>query len=580
MKNKILFLSISNILLFAYIYYHISEEPREKSLSNIITSVLPNISKIEISESPYSSIILTSQKDGSWQLVHPVTWEADPLKVAELITSLANLRINLHCNTDELDNRGEKLSDYGIMDGTTLLKIGALDTHLSLQVGHASRDKKFVYCLLKNKSIEDAILKLPITFLKFFDTQTMSWADKTFFRIPLYTIDGLKLEMLRQGDNSTTELVKENEKWKFKLPMSASVNKEKLFFVMNQIASSKIINFKPELKENDNITKIYHLSINAMNRSHLYTFSQIDNNTTSKLICDYPEKGIKFELLPELGLNFEDWTTKLREPRLFNTAISELERIKISRLESSLSLRRTKENKWVGFESNGTSSRTANVDFAPIRETIHRLSAIEVTEYLLFNPTSAQLSEHGFDQPIFKLELEYINSTKRTVLVSKSSEQVSLWKTLILEEGILCLTNCQWDDMIRIEMKNYLSKNVMKLGNTISEVSIQMIDDMNRSIYSSDGQDDETLNILKNIYAESIIAEKMESEGLWHNGNWHAWKYQVNLIDENSTSPKSILITEQVNTTNWYAGSKEENITFNLPIEYIDTLSSIFKSSN
>jgi len=49
MKNKILFLSISNILMFAYIYYHISEEPRETSVSNIITSILPNISKIEIS---------------------------------------------------------------------------------------------------------------------------------------------------------------------------------------------------------------------------------------------------------------------------------------------------------------------------------------------------------------------------------------------------------------------------------------------------------------------------------------------------------------------------------------------------
>ncbi len=579
MKNKILFLFISNILLFAYIYYHISEEPRETSLSNIITSILPNISKIEISESPSSSIVLTSEKDGSWQLVHPFSWEADALKLAELITSLANLRINLHCSADELDNRGEKLSDYGIMDGTTILKLDALDTHLSLQVGDASRDKKFVYCLFQNKSMEDAILKLPIAFLKFFDTQTMAWANKTFFRIPLYTIDALKLETSRQDSHSTTELINEKDKWKFKLPMTASVNKEKLFFLLNQVASSKIINFKPELKEDDNITQIYHLSINAMNRSHLYTFSQIENNSTSKLICDYPEKGIKFQLLPELGLSFEDWTTKLREPRLFNATISELERIKISRLESSLSLRRTEENKWVGFESSGTSSRTANVDFEAIRETIHRLSAIEVTEYLLFNPTPAQLSEHGFDQPIFKIELEYLNSTKRTMIVSKSSEQMSLWKTLILEEGILCLTNCPWEDMIRIEMKNYLSKNVMKLGSTVSEVSIQMIDDKKRYIYSSDGQDDETLNILKNIYAESIVEEKMESQGLWHNGNWHAWKYQVNFIDENSTFSKSILITEQVNTTNWYAGSQEENITFNLPVEYIDTLSSIIKSS-
>jgi len=128
-------------------------------------------------------------------------------------------------------------------------------------------------------------------------------------------------------------------------------------------------------------------------------------------------------------------------------------------------------------------------------------------------------------------------------------------------------------------MKHYLSKNVVKLESTITEVSIQMIDDMNRSIYNSDNQDDESFNILKNIYAESIINERMETEGLWHNGNWHAWKYQINLMDKNSTSPSSILITEQVNTTNWFAGSQEDNITFNLPVEYIDTLSSILKSS-
>ena len=107
-----------------------------------------------------------------------------------------------------------------------------------------------------------------------------------------------------------------------------------------------------------------------------------------------------------------------------------------------------------------------------------------------------------------------------------------------------------------------------------------MIDDMNRSVYSTVGQDDESFNILKNIYAESIVDERMEKEGLWHNGNWHAWKYKVNFIDKNSSSPQSVLITEQVNTTNWFAGSLEENITFNLPIEYIDTLSSILQSSN
>ena len=580
MKNKIFILSISNILLFVYIYFHISEEPKETSLSNIITSTLPHISKIEILESPSSSIVISSDKDGSWQLLHPVRWEADSLKVAELITSLANLRINLHCSADELATRGEELSDYGITDGAPLLKIDGLDTHFSLQVGDTSRDKTFLFCLFKNNTIEDTILKLPISFLKFFDSQTITWANTTFFKIPLYTIDSLKLRTINHDNQSTVELVNEEDDWKFNLPLDASANREKLFFVLNQIASSKIINFKPELKDGDNITNIYHLRVDAMSRSHLYTFSLIENNSTSMLICDYAEKGIKFQLLPELRLSFEDWTTKLREPRLFDVTVSDLERIKISRFESSLSLRRTKENEWIGFETNGTTSRTADVDLQAVRETIHKLSAIEVTDYLQFNPNSDQLSEHGFDQPIFKLELEYLNSTRRTVLVSKSSDQMSLWKTLILEEGVLCLTNCEWEDMIRIEMKNYLSKNVVKLGSAISEISIQMIDDMNRSVYSTVGQDDESFNILKNIYAESIVDERMEKEGLWHNGNWHAWKYKVNFIDKNSSSPQSVLITEQVNTTNWFAGSLKENITFNLPIEYIDTLSSILQSNN
>jgi len=580
MKNKIFILSISNILLFVYIYFHISEEPKETSLSNIITSTLPHISKIEILESPSSSIVISSDKDGSWQLLHPVRWEADSLKVAELITSLANLRINLHSSADELATRGEELSDYGITDGAPLLKIDGLDTHFSLQVGDTSRDKTFLFCLFKNNTIEDTILKLPISFLKFFDSQTITWANTTFFKIPLYTIDSLKLRTINHDNQSTVELVNEEDDWKFNLPLDASANREKLFFVLNQIASSKIINFKPELKDGDNITNIYHLRVDAMSRSHLYTFSLIENNSTSMLICDYAEKGIKFQLLPELRLSFEDWTTKLREPRLFDVTVSDLERIKISRFESSLSLRRTKENEWIGFETNGTTSRTADVDLQAVRETIHKLSAIEVTDYLQFNPNSDQLSEHGFDQPIFKLELEYLNSTRRTVLVSKSSDQMSLWKTLILEEGVLCLTNCEWEDMIRIEMKNYLSKNVVKLGSAISEINIQMIDDMNRSVYSTVGQDDESFNILKNIYAESIVDERMEKEGLWHNGNWHAWKYKVNFIDKNSSSPQSVLITEQVNTTNWFAGSLEENITFNLPIEYIDTLSSILQSSN
>ena len=120
-----------------------------------------------------------------------------------------------------------------------------------------------------------------------------------------------------------------------------------------------------------------------------------------------------------------------RKKAVFSLEIAKVRRIKIIDHNRSLTLRKNDQNAWPRLEDNGTNfSFSFRYRCSPTIYSI--LNAIEVTNFLHFNPSPQILNQQGLDRPRFSLEIEQEDSTRTSLFINKSNTETSLWNTHIL----------------------------------------------------------------------------------------------------------------------------------------------------
>ena len=130
-----------------------------------------------------------------------------------------------------------------------------------------------------------------------------------------------------------------------------------------------------------------------------------------------------------------DWPKKLREKKLFSIDPQKVSRLKLTSEKSTLTLRQDFKDSWVGLEDNGTSSLTFDADRYSIADLFSQLNTIEITDFVIFNPSASQLSADGFNVPAYRLEIDYKDSTRQSLLFSKSNNDSSFLKTFVTEQA-------------------------------------------------------------------------------------------------------------------------------------------------
>ena len=214
-----------------------------------------------------------------------------------------------------------------------------------------------------------------------------------------------------------------------------------------------------------------------------------------------------------------------------------------------------------------------------VRQFINKLNTIEVTNFIEFNPNPSALKMQGFETPSLRLEIELEDSTTKNILISKMNTESSLWSTYVIEQGVICLVNSDWSDLLSMNALDYKDRTVLPDQFQFDQIILQSVEDKEVLANLSFDSNGESFERLLGFKANFFVDLSYNNEGVWVDGDWLPWKYSVAFksSEDNRVENITFHLTERIGGTKWYAGSEDLGMVFNLPILIIDELAKVLK---
>ena len=457
-KNRTFLLIAANILLAMFIMLNLeSEESSEISLKDEFSEMISQMQLIEFRKPVSKQKIVLKKNKIDWEITDPISWPAEPIALANSISKVSHLEAEFIGFLGELESKGEIPQDYGFDVNSSSLHILSKTSEIKITIGSLTRDQEGYFILVENGN-SATIWHTPRHFQDLINRPLNEWARMTFFELPIYSIDKFKVkEIIEEQKKIITSLSKIGDKWLFSFPFKNDANDDEMRSLLHKLMTTKIIGFA-ESDSDKNLTQAMEIEVEAMDNQFSFKFYKSSEQETSKLLVKsnyHSHFEQDFYIRSEFLEHFRNLYMKLREKRLFSLDIDTVHRIRIVEGNSSLSLRKNEDNSWIGLEDNSTETFSFKTDFELVKAFVHKLNTIEVTNFIDFNPSPAQLAMQGFDSPQLRLMVELIDSTKRNILITKSNSETTFWSTYITDEAFTCFVNSDWSKLLSINAIDY-----------------------------------------------------------------------------------------------------------------------------
>jgi len=574
-KNRTFFLIAANVLLGTFILLNLEDNPSsDTDMASDLSEMIANMNEITFKQPVRGQEIILRKNQMRWHVTEPVSWPAEPVTLANLVSKLTHLNPVFVCAADELISKGEILQDYGFDKNSSSLRLSSSKKTLQFTLGDITRDQNGRFLLIEN-SEGSRIWRAPRQIEELLNRPTVDWAKLSFFDAPLYAIDELKVvDYQTSQPGLLTYLAKLKESWEFSSPLKGPANDEEVSLLLHQIVTEKLSGFS-DIKPDQNFSKLFDISIRAMGNLHTLTLYQSLQDEVPELLASLSDRTQIFMVQPEFAEVFENLSKKLREKRLFALGIDQVSRVKIVEGNQSVTLRKNESNSWVGLEDNGTNSISFQAGLPLVVELIHKLNAVEVEDFIMFNPDKSALSMHGLEKPNLRLEIDQKDTNRQILLISKSNEQSSLWNTYFTDQALICLVNTQWTKILSTRAVDFKKQELLPDQFNFDRVVLKSLtEDKILHIFSYE-TDGEAYDRIKEFQADSFIELAYNKEGVWVEGDWLPWKYSIVFESNDEKGIKAIIfnLTDRFGATKWFAGSEELGLVCNLPISVIDELS-------
>jgi hypothetical protein len=572
-KNRTFLLLFANVLLAIFIFFNLKDDPYSvKDIASDLSEMISEMDKITFEQPVRGQEIILRKKHMHWYVTEPVSWPVEPVTLANLVSKLSHIDPVFVCTTDALVSKGEIPQDYGFDKNSSSLRLSSSKKNLQLILGDITRDQTERFLLIEN-SEGKGIWRVPRQIEDLLTPTTVDWAKLSFFDPPLYAIDEIKVvDYQTNQPRLVTTITKLKESWGFSSPIHGPANDEEVSLLLHQIINEKLSGFS-DTKLDENFSKLFDISIRAMGSLRTLTLYQSLQGEATELFASLSDRLQTFTVQPEFVEVFENLSTKLREKRLFSLGIDKVKRVKIIEGNQSITLRKGANNSWIGLEDNGTDSISFQAGLPLVVKLFHKLNAVEVQDFIMFNPNKSALSMHGFAKPQLRLEIEQNDTNRQILLISKSHKQSSLWNTYFTDQALICLVNTQWNKILSTRAIDFKKQELLPDQFLWDRVVLKSLTEdkiLHTFSYESDG---EAYDRIKDFKADSFIELNYNDEGVWVEGDWLPWKYSI--CFENNNEIKSIIfnLTDRHGATKWFAGSEELGMVCNLPISVIDELS-------
>ena len=582
MNIKIVLIGL-NAVLMAWIYFNLNDQDQSGMIDKLTNiSNLDELEQIEIVNQNQNFLLM---KEGfAWKIKKPIEWEVDEFSITNFITIFSHLDFNKLFDYKEITDRGEIVSDYGINSESIILQLVKSNHTIKIRIGNSTRDKKFVFCEVQideNPDIE--IWRISNELLDITEIPLQDWAVNNLIRTNLHQVQSISASIKLNNSNlNTTKLVKNDiGGWEFELPFKTKANNENVRLLLNRLLTIKVIDFNVNEEKNESSLTAFDdwkfkLVLTSNNLNHEFQFSEeIRSDETSYHYCktSYTDHIIKLDKSFKSYLS--DWSTKLRERKIFRLKNESIQKIVVSNSDIGITLERPFDNIWeitsnedIGFEA----------DPLKVDQFLLYLNRMEIKEFISFKAEQSDIEFNLENKSVYKIQITNKNTEVKTILIQNNQLDATLSKILMVEESLLCLVKEDWTKILNIKTYEFKKRRILNENNSIKNIQISSFDS-NKSIYNL--ENNVTIDFtsdFKNFEVESFVNDKSQLDGTWLKGDWVPWTYLIN-IEYSDNSNSKLFLSEKLSEEQWLGSLSNDNHTFNLPTYLIQKLSKVTKSS-
>ena len=569
MKNLKSILILCNLIVFAVIYLSIKDTEKLSSNKRFLIDDISSLREFEINF--YNKNIVFKKLNNDWFVNSPIKWKANEMAISKFIAIFSHLKKEILFTKEELLQRGELISDYGIDNKSISFKLRNSNISTEVVLGKKTRDEKFFYADINtNANNSNAIWRIPIEIEELTNMTSNNWLDEELIQKNLYSIDELTVNFkLSEKDHTETILKKIDNKWEFIKPFTSNANKEKVRILLNNLLSKKIYDFNFNNKDNsikDTLTSDWIIKLEIKDNGNTSTFKFGEKLIEKDLVYRYCNTSYS-EHIVKVNDQFtellSDWSSKLRERKIFEYGKDEIKRIDFIKSDNNFTIEKKDNLNWNIINRNNYNVQEIG-DKQIIENFISYLNAVEVKEFLSFDPTSINKNYLKKGDLVFKLKISMQDTTQRTIIVSKSDKDASLWKTLIKEESLLCLVDKSWDEIYNKKGYDYKSRDLFNDKIKIKAIQFRKIDDNNTLMKINNENTIVLSQLIQELTASKYINKKSKKEGTWSGGDWIPWTYNLDLFNESNQKLHVLKLSNTVNKNCYLGNLSDNNLTFEI----------------
>ena len=567
--KKVLF--VLNLIFFVILYTTLFKHEQTSEDAINFTERTSNLKSFSLT-SKIDDLNFTNEEN-EWFLNHPISWKANKLAISKFITIVSHLNVEKLLTYKELDTRGEKLSDYGLDENSTIINLENQNFSTKIKIGNKSYDEAFYYSIIQsNTKLNNIIWKLPTDIEEITSMRVNNWIDERLIQTPLYSINKISasFKINKEKTNKTT-LIKNLDRWNFTEPFTSEANEDNTRFLLNKLLNLKISDddFLSKVKSDNNSLKDnwqIRLEIAGNYFNDMYYFSHSLNDGNNKIrYCLTPSSNNLFKFSDDITSLLSDWSSKLRNRSIFDNKVSEIKSIEIISNSSNFKLVNTSNDKWIATDEKQNGETNFEADVKMIDYLVSKLNSLEVKEYLSFNIDSLKEEEILDEENKITVKITNKNTIQKTLIISRKDNDSSLWKTYIKEDSILCLIEDNWDNIANKKIFNYKSKELINEKNNFKFLKINNLDFNNSNALISIEDNTELKKKILEIKIIEYLNELSKSDGTWNEGDWVPWKYEIN-FSKNKTDQMitSLKLSTLLNQEYHLGNLDDNNLTFKL----------------
>ncbi|MBU62353.1 MAG: hypothetical protein CMI26_07610 [Opitutae bacterium] len=595
MKRSTLLLIVLNVVTFFGIY-QLTNKDESSPITPTVALIerLGDPDKITIGRGfPVNTSITLAKEEGVWNIQTPMKWKADEFATSKLIGRLRHIEARRLFSLEEIKEKGESLSDYGLDRSALAITVESKSGKVTLSFGSPTRDAREHYVMPNfHKSEKIEIWAVNTSLWETANISVAEWMEREFLNFPIYDVRAFGIRIKRGDTFVKTRIMRETSgAWNITSPIQTPADTDTVRLFLNQLISAKAVRFVTNPAEVKSLSSrlespTFRIHLEGSSKGKSVVIGEaIDDGNGAKLRPAQVEGESAMFIVNESFVSLlANVQGRLRNRRLLSLDSKSIGTIEIHDSNLRLSLHKLEDGRWevILLDDEGEVS-TRPGDIETIDDFLYKLLSLEAISFVSDAPSEEDLKGYGFDQPRHSVTLTTKEGETLALRIGHHADGSSGWYSRRDDAPFVFTADETVPILLAPSPLRFRKRLLERLPQAvdIQKIRLMLVDGNNTEISLDANQTKNLENFVRNFRAREIISEEYLPDGIQLRGQKVPWRYELQSDlalpggegEENET--RVYRFTNRLGGQTWGGGSPSANLTFLIPIGLMDLLSEI-----